>query len=82
MNENRGQGSGIRSQATETTDPCPLTPDPWHGEAPMKRLMIILSTIALLCAAAALAGCTAGQAPAQGGEAGALAHRRRPRRRM
>ena len=36
----------------------------------MKRLMIILSTIALLCAAAALAGCTSGQAPASGGEAG------------
>ena len=37
----------------------------------MKRLTIILSTIALLCAAAALAGCTSGQAPASGSEAGA-----------
>jgi HlyD family secretion protein len=35
----------------------------------MKRLTIILSTIALLCAATALAGCTSGQAPASGGEA-------------
>ena len=37
----------------------------------MRRLTILLSTIALLCAVAALAGCTSGQTPAQGGEAAA-----------
>jgi len=37
----------------------------------MKRLTIILCTIVLLCAAAALVGCISAQAPASGGEAGA-----------